>query len=521
MTDRTSFMNSREHFFRAGPLLCVVLGIAHGAGANTPRFAWLQALALVGALLVCFRAARARRSGISAMSALTFAIASATAAHPWLGATLTDDDALGLALGCCVFAALMIGMAILPAASIAVASALVTKDSSRWFAPFALALFYPLSEMATAELVGFGWHATGYAWVETPLAMLLPTIGIYGVGALIVLLCAWLASAIESWARMPALVLSGVVIALAIVGRPNHLTPVTPVSSEVRTRLVQTDLPMHQKFDSAALGARVSEIVALVGNSDAELIVTPETAIPVAWLQLPQETAPFLEPGRRATVAALPRRDVRLPRGRRAAQRVQRTAGQPGSLPPPRYAKRRLVPVAEFSPPGLAWIADLLALPYDDRVTDDSPKPSFAVAGTRVENTICLDLAYPGDLADTASITGIIVNQSNFAAFAGERVREQFLTIARARAIEHAKPVVIASNSGPTAAIGADGEILARLPSHGAASLDVSIRPGEGSTPYATYGESSGSWRSPRGIFIAALLRGRAAESSALTIRAR
>ena len=187
------------------------------------------------------------------------------------------------------------------------------------------------------------------------------------------------------------------------------------------------------------------------------------------------------------------------------------------------------MPVAEFSPPGLAWIADLLALPYDDRVTDDSPKPSFAVAGTRVENTICLDLAYPGDLAATAPITGIIVNQSNFAAFAGERVREQFLTIARARALEHAKPVVIASNSGPTAAIRADGTILARLPSRGAAGLDVNIRPGEGSTVYATFGEIVWLLALAAGIFIAACARqafrrpstGLPGEASALTTRAR
>ena len=111
------------------------------------------------------------------------------------------------------------------------------------------------------------------------------------------------------------------------------------------------------------------------------------------------------------------------------------------------------------------------------------------MAGTRVKNTLCLDLAYPGELAATAPITGIIVNQSNFSAFAAEQVRDQFMTIARARALEQAKPVVIASNSGPTAAIDANGKVIARLPSHGAARLDVMIHPGIGSTLYATLGE--------------------------------
>jgi apolipoprotein N-acyltransferase len=164
--------------------------------------------------------------------------------------------------------------------------------------------------------------------------------------------------------------------------------------------------------------------------------------------------------------------------------------------------------VAEYSPVGLGWIADLLALPYDDRVTDESPVPSFAVAGTHVANTICLDLAYSGELAATAPVTGVIVNQSNFVAFAGERVRRQFLTIARARALEQAKPVLVASNSGPTAAIDSRGRVIARLPSHGAANLDVNVQPGAGSTAYATFGEILWLLALASGAGITALLRG-------------
>jgi apolipoprotein N-acyltransferase len=489
-------MSVQEIFFRLVPVLGVVLGVAHGAGANHSKFAWLQALALTLALLVCFFSARARRTGIFVSAALSFALASSVSAHLWLGETLTRDDSLGLALGCCVFAALMIGIAILPAMSIVIASQFFASDSARRFAPLVLALLYPLAEMTAAELVGFGWHAAGYAWVETSLAILLPTIGVYGVGALIVLLCSWLAAMlVGAWIEGPhatrgrwigAGVLSFVVIAALVLGGPH---PSSDVTTTIRTRLVQTNVPVHQKFDLAALGTRVAEIAKLASGADADLIVAPETAIPVAWLQLPltlrEPLVRVAADGKRLFLVGM--FDFRDDGAQLNVASGLR--GDPGLNPPPRYSKQRLVPVAEYSPFGLGWIANLLALPYDDRVSDDAPEPSFVVAGARIKNTICLDLAYPGDFAATAPVTGIIVNQSNFSAFAGERVREQFLTIARTRALEQRKPVLIASNAGPTAAIAADGRILARLPATDTAIIDVAIQPGAAATLYATLGE--------------------------------
>jgi apolipoprotein N-acyltransferase len=507
---KISVIFTREKLFATlAPALNFVLGVAHGVGANLPKLAWLQALALIAALTVCFHFARERRAAIHVMAALSFSLASALTAHDWLATALMSEEALGLALGCCVFAALMMGLALLPAVAMILASALVTQDSSRRLGMFALALTYPLAEMTTAEVVGFASHSLGYAWIETPLAVLLPTIGVYGVSAAVALTCSWFAVALGAayregfgFASFPwrgVAVLSCVVIALAVVQWSNHRGDAAAVSTELRARLVQTDQPLHQKFDVRRVHELVDELIRLTADSDAQLIVAPETAIPVAWIQLPEKLRlpleriasdpqrlfllgmfDFRDDGGQLNVAAALRHDV-------------------GSRPPPRYAKRRLMPIAEYSPPGLAWIADLLALEYDDRVTDDAPETAFEVGGTRLKNTICLDLSYPGEMAATAAITGVIVNQSNFVAFPGPRVRAQFLSIARARALEQRKPVLIASNAGPTTAIAADGRILASLPATGARVLDVSVQPGSGSSLYATFGEL---------LWIAALLLG-------------
>ena len=127
-------MNALSAFFRGGMPLCVVLGMTHGAGANDPRLAWLQALSMTGALLVCFHARRTQRTMRIALLALSFTIASSFMAHSWLVATLTSEDALGPALGWCMSAALMTGISLLPAASIVLASRIVATESSRWLA---------------------------------------------------------------------------------------------------------------------------------------------------------------------------------------------------------------------------------------------------------------------------------------------------------------------------------------------------------------------------------------------------
>jgi apolipoprotein N-acyltransferase len=477
--------------------IALVLGIVHGCGANAPQWAVLQLIAFTGLLTVLFLASARQKVALSALTALIFSCASAAAAHAWLFVTLSNRDALGPALGTLVFAALVVGLALLPALLLAMSAALFTHPSRARLAPFALAASYPFAEIGTDALLGFSWHSIGYSCVGLPLTNLMAYVGVRGVEAIAVFGCAWLAlGAVQSWrahrfeARGAAIALSAVVIVCIVAGTANYIPGTAPVGKSFRARLVQPAMPIRRKFDSALQLDTVRQLVMLAEDPGAHLIVTPETVLPRSWAELPTKLREPLmglvdhtdrtlliglfdqrEDGGLLNVSAAVRADSRL-------------------VAPRRYAKRHLVPVAERRTEGLAWISDALALPLAQRVTEDADPVVFETPYATLQATLCLDLVHGGDLSATAAAADVLVNQSNLVAFPGERVRQQFLTIARARAIEQGKPLLLATNDGPTAFIDANGRVVAELEAGSPGAMTYEVRPRRGRTPYAVLGDA-------------------------------
>lgn len=491
----------REKLLRAAPLAGIVLGIAHGCGANAPDFWALQLGAMCALLTLTFLATLNKFSAISVLTALAFSVASAGVAHVWIFESLSRDSALGVPLASCVFVALVVGLALLPAASIALGNALVTNTLLARLAPLALALGYPLAEMATASMLGFSWASIGYSPLGTHLTLLFPIIGIHGVASVVMLVCAllawwmarWVCASVGArtlpWRGLAAM--SSVVIALVLFEHANNLSMTQPSGHALRVRLVQPAQPLHQKFDAAQSRATTRQLVTLAHDTNAHLIVAPETVLPHSWANLPSDLGGLLmsvvaDSDRTFIVGLL---DASADGGLLNVSVALRADSQ--RVPPQRYTKRHLVPVAEQTTPGLRWISDALALPFSDRVADDGDAAVFMTPDAAIQTTICLDLAYGGDLSDTAGVTELLVNQSNLAALPGERVRAQFTTIARARALEQRKPVLLVSNDGPTAVIDADGRVLATLPAGRAAALNAQVIPRHGKTWYATFGEAA------------------------------
>jgi len=478
-------------------MVALVLGIVHGCGANLPQWALVQVGALAAMLTVSFLASANQKIALSALTALVFSCASAAAAHAWIFTTLAADGALGPALGACVFAALVVGLALPPAAALAASAMLVTRPSLSRFAPFALATSYPLAEAGTDALLGFSWHSIGYAPVGLPLTSLFPFIGARGTAAVVVFVCAWVAlGAIESWrlhrfaAPGAAIALSAVVIAALAAGQANYIPGTVAAEKPLRARLVQPAMPIRRKFDSAHQQDTVGQLLLLAEDPGAHLIVLPETVLPRSWAELPtklREPLMSLVDGSDRTLL-LGLFDQREDGGLLNVSVAVRADSR--RVPPRHYAKRHLVPVAEDHATGLAWISDALALPLSQRVTESGDPVVFTTPYATLQTTLCLDLLHGGDLSTTAAAADVLVNQSNLVAFPGARVRQQFLTIARVRAIEQGKPLLLATNDGPTAFIDANGRVLAELEPGSPGAMTYDVRPRRGRTPYAVLGDA-------------------------------
>ena len=157
------------------------------------------------------------------------------------------------------------------------------------------------------------------------------------------------------------------------------------------------------------------------------------------------------------------------------------------------YRKQHLVPVAEHMPfketlGGFYRAA--LHYPLQDQSPGEAAwgKPLFA-AGHMFAPLICYDAAYGAQAARETVEANVIVNLSDDSWIDSETYFAQTEQMAQARALETARPLLRSNNMGHTAAIDAQGNIIAAAPARSEAELRVTLTGRAGTTPYMRLGD--------------------------------
>jgi len=164
-----------------------------------------------------------------------------------------------------------------------------------------------------------------------------------------------------------------------------------------------------------------------------------------------------------------------------------------GGSPLQFYRKNHLVPFGETIPlkPLIGWfIRSVLAIPLADQARGGAMQPPLSVAGERVAVDICYEDAFGSELRYAARDAHLLVNVTNDAWYGRSIAAEQHNQIAAMRALELGRPMLRATNTGITSAIGHDGREIARLPWFTTGVLEVSIVGREGATPYVRFGDA-------------------------------
>jgi apolipoprotein N-acyltransferase len=151
------------------------------------------------------------------------------------------------------------------------------------------------------------------------------------------------------------------------------------------------------------------------------------------------------------------------------------------------------VPFGETIPlkPILGWlIRAVLAIPLSDQARGGAAQAALAVAGQRVAVDICYEDAFGRELIHGARQATLLVNVTNDAWYGRSIAAEQHNQIASMRALELGRPMLRATNTGITSAIGHDGREFARLPWFSTGVLEVTVAGREGETPYLRAGDA-------------------------------
>ena len=81
----------------------------------------------------------------------------------------------------------------------------------------------------------------------------------------------------------------------------------------------------------------------------------------------------------------------------------------------------------------------------------------------------------------------VLINLTNLGWFGDTTAIPQHVLASRMRALETGRPMLRATNSGGTAAIGPDGRVIDQLPPYERASLGARVQGMQGLTPYARW----------------------------------
>ncbi len=397
----------------------------------------------------------------------------------------------------------------------------------RAMATIVFVAFWTLAELLRGTwFTGFPWGAGGYAHVEGPLAAYARWLGVYGVGAVASGIAALLAFALRrgprpaayttrsgqslspSQPKVPRKVLGGGAAALGLFGFALVLLAAPAgvglfgaqrgAADEGRSRghlsvaLLQGNIAQDEKF---VPGGGVATALRWYGeqlqSATAQLVVTPETALPLLPAQLP--------PGYLAAIAKHYSQDaqaaiVGLPLGEAGGQGgyTNSVLGfRPGQAQPYRYDKHHLVPFGEFIPPLFRWFIDLMQMPLGDFDRGPLAQPRFVWQGQRIAPNICYEDLFGEEIGaqfrDEASAPTVMLNMSNIGWFGDTIAIDQHLAISRMRALEFARPVVRATNTGATAVIDHHGRVTAALPRLTRGVLVAEFEGRGGLTPYARW----------------------------------
>ncbi|HUQ57668.1 apolipoprotein N-acyltransferase [Lentzea sp.] len=323
-------------------------------------------------------------------------------------------------------------------------------------APVWAALLFVLQETARGLIPfnGFPWGRVAFGQVDGPFARLAVVGGAPLVTFAVVVtgfgLAAWLPR-VREWRRGWALVPFAAALAVG------PLVAVDAQNGQRTVAVVQGNAP-DIGLDLLTAGdtlranhlRETAELTALIRGGSVQkpdLVVWPESATRT------RDRDPVLD--RAITDLGVPTLVSALRGGQNAV-----IAWEPGTGAGRSYAKQELVPFAEHIP--LRELARLVTPFADQPDLEAGTEPGVLdIAGTRVGVGICYEVAYDYVLRESAAAGAqVLVVPTNNAWYGRGEMTYQQLGMARLRAIEHGRAVVVAAISGVSAVVRPDGGVV-------------------------------------------------------------
>jgi apolipoprotein N-acyltransferase len=400
-----------------------------------------------------------------------------------------------IAMGYCLIMAIHHGVFGLLVVLMARRSALGNRGPL-FMAPF----FWVAIEFFRDRVTGVPWQPLGGAQVDNiPFARISAVTGVYGLSFAVMLVnCAFVGALLLYGQRRRNLLLSATAAAIAL--QMGILAKPAPLITTKDAVLVQPNIPVLDQgqwtpqFFDQTIGELSQMSVTAVGKRPADnpgLIVWPESPAPFwvgdpkfhGWLTaITQGTNSYIVTGSTATA---PSSDPHQPLIYNSALIVD-----PGGRSVGRYDKIHLVPFGEYVPMQ-QWLffASKLTREVGDFARGTERK-AFDLNGLKVGVFICYESIFPNEVRQfAANGAQVLVNISDDAWYGETSAPFQHLQMARMRALENDRWILLSTNNGVTTAIDPYGRIVKQAERNVRTTLTVSFAPQTEVTFYTRFGD--------------------------------
>ena len=429
------------------------------------------------------------------LGAYFWAITAYTAQFYWIDIALHDIAGLNQFLAVPLTLMLPAYLAIYPTVTFWLFNKFKLSEKTK--VVFVLPALWTVSEFIRERaLTGFGWGAVGYSQIaQSPLAGYAPIGGILLVTFFTVFSAACLAwlwietnksFCIKILFCLCGLWLSGIILLQC------NFTKLDGTQATVA--LAQGNIKQSLKWDENNLQAILQRYFDQVAESRADIVILPETAIPIMRQAIPELMLAQFSDMARQNGSALATGMPQYTANGRDYQNAVVSLSQNGVdiRKPPFYAKNHLVPFGEYIPlPNLmGWIYQLMHMPLAGFSKGGADQSPLLLANQRVAFNICYEDGFGDELIRSAKQSSLLANISDMGWYGHSAAMYQQLQQSQTRALELGRYMVRATNNGVTAIIDPKGKVIAQLTPDKAAVLQGTILGYQGSTPYMWLGSS-------------------------------
>jgi apolipoprotein N-acyltransferase len=358
--------------------------------------------------------------------------------------------------------------------------------------------FWVAIELFRDRVIGVPWNPLGGAQIDNiPFARIAQTTGVYGLSFAVMLVnCAFVAALLLYGHRRKNLLISAVAAAIAlqigVFARP------APFIATHQAVLMQENVPLldQPEWTPRYFDQTISELVKqsveaqpLQPANDPGLIIWPESPAPFfiadprlqRWLvAMAQDRNSYLVVGSLGETQEA---------GREQLLNSALVMDPHGNMVG-RYDKIHLVPFGEYVPfQNLLFFASKLTREVGDFARGTQRKV-FDLGGTHAGVFICYESVFPDEVREfTANGAQLLINISDDLWYGETGAPAQHLQMARMRAMENHRWILLATNNGTTASIDPFGRVVKQAPRNVRRALVVPFAPQNESTFYSRNGD--------------------------------